>query len=116
MEPQELSCPTAWVKSSGPGIKPVFPALAGGFLSIAPPGKSHLFLFLKRRYLDKQFIEINLRFRNCRFNQLWFENIQEKEKILESSKKQNLNLHAGNCLHSIYIVFTTIHIAIYVLL
>ena len=25
----------------GPGVKPVFPALAGGFLSIAPPGWSN---------------------------------------------------------------------------
>ena len=28
------------VGSSGPGIEPVFPALVGGFLSIAPSGKS----------------------------------------------------------------------------
>ena len=26
---------------SGPGIKPVFPALAGGFLTTVPPGKPH---------------------------------------------------------------------------
>ena len=95
----------------------MFPALAGRFLSIAPPGKSHLFLFLKQLYWDKHFIELKLRFQNCRFNQLWIENIQEKENIPESSKKQNLNLlHAGNYLHIIYIVFTTIHIAIYILL
>ena len=25
----------------GPGLEPVFPALAGGFLTTAPPGKSH---------------------------------------------------------------------------
>ena len=29
----------------GPGIKPVSSALAGGFLSIVPPGKSYNFLF-----------------------------------------------------------------------
>ena len=41
---------------------------------------------------------------NHRFDQLQVENIQG-EKILESSKKQNLNLpHSDNCLHSIYIV------------
>ena len=28
----------------GPGLKPVSPALAGGFLTTAPPGKSHSFL------------------------------------------------------------------------
>ena len=79
--------------------------------------ESHLFLFLKQLYWDKQFIELKLRFQNCRFNQLLIENIQEKENIPESSKKQNLNLlHAGNYLHSIYIVFTTIHTTIYILL
>ena len=31
----------------GPGVEPVSPALAGGFLTTAPPGKSHLcILFL----------------------------------------------------------------------
>ena len=29
----------------GPGLKPVFPALAGGFLTTAPPGKSDPFTF-----------------------------------------------------------------------
>ena len=28
----------------GPGIKPVFPALAGGFSTTAPPGKSLVFV------------------------------------------------------------------------
>ena len=28
----------------GPGLEPVSPALAGGFLTTAPPGKSLLFL------------------------------------------------------------------------
>ena len=46
----------------------------------------------------------------CGFNQPQIENI--KKKIQESSKKQNLNLPCtGNYLHSIYIVFITIHIA-----
>ena len=30
----------------GPGITPVSPALAGGFLTIAPPGKSIIFLLI----------------------------------------------------------------------
>ena len=30
----------------GPGLEPVSPALAGGFLTTAPPGKSQAFLFL----------------------------------------------------------------------
>ena len=29
----------------GPGLKPVSPALAGGFLITVPPGKSHIFCF-----------------------------------------------------------------------
>ena len=36
-----LGCPEA----RGPGIEPASPALAGGFLSTEPPGKSHPFLF-----------------------------------------------------------------------
>ena len=44
------------------------------------------------------------------FNQQQIKNI--RKKISGSSKKQNFNLpHAGNYLHSIYIVFTTIYIA-----
>ena len=30
----------------GPGLEPVFPALAGGFLTTVPPGKSLLHPFL----------------------------------------------------------------------
>ena len=29
----------------GPGLKPVSPALAGGFLTTAPPGKPDMFFF-----------------------------------------------------------------------
>ena len=29
----------------GPGLKPVSPALAGGFLTTAPPGKPHVAVF-----------------------------------------------------------------------
>ena len=29
----------------GPGLEPVFPALAGGLLTTAPPGKSHMTIF-----------------------------------------------------------------------
>ena len=39
--PQELSCPEA----CGPGIKPMSPALAGGFLSTLPLGKSFFYIF-----------------------------------------------------------------------
>ena len=31
----------------GPGMEPVFPALAGGFLTAGPPGKSQNVTFLK---------------------------------------------------------------------
>ena len=45
----------------------------------------------------------------CRLNQPQIKNIQENNS--RKFKKQNLNLpHAGNCLHSISIVFTTIYI------
>ena len=47
---------------------------------------------------------------SCGFNQLWIGNIGGK-KISESFKKQNLICHAGNYLHSSYIVFKTIYIA-----
>ena len=30
----------------GPGLEPVSPALAGGFLTTAPPGKPPYFLFI----------------------------------------------------------------------
>ena len=30
----------------GPGLEPVSPALAGGFLTTVPPGKSHEYYFL----------------------------------------------------------------------
>ena len=34
----------------GPGLEPVFPALAGGFLTTAPPGKPQIIVFI----VDKQ--------------------------------------------------------------
>ena len=43
----------------GPGLKPVSPGLAGGFLTIASPGKSQnvsLFYFLKFIYLINLFL------------------------------------------------------------
>ena len=39
----------------GPGLEPVSPALAGGFLTTVPPGKS-LFLFLYKIFLFYFFI------------------------------------------------------------
>ena len=36
-----LSSPVACENLPGPGIKPVFPALAGRFLSTVSPGKSY---------------------------------------------------------------------------
>ena len=35
----------------GPGIEPVSPALAGGFLTTAPPGKSLVILFFFQEIL-----------------------------------------------------------------
>ena len=41
---QGLSCSVACgIFLPGPGIKPMSPALAGGFLSIVQPGKSDVF-------------------------------------------------------------------------
>ena len=37
----------------GPGMELVFPALAGGFLSTAPPGKSSLLQFMKQEGSSK---------------------------------------------------------------
>ena len=43
---------TLWqVESSGPGIKSVYPALAGRFLSIAPPEKSWKSVFTFKFHL-----------------------------------------------------------------
>ena len=39
-----LSCSAACEIFPGPGLEPVSPALAGGFLITVPPGKSSLFL------------------------------------------------------------------------
>ena len=41
----------------GPGLEPVSPALTGGFLTTAPPGKPHIFLFLTLRYSSKNLQE-----------------------------------------------------------
>ena len=52
----------------GPGIKPMSSALAGGFLSIVPPGKSYNFLFFfffedqKPIFLIIQYVSIILHF------------------------------------------------------
>ena len=35
----------------GPGLEPVFPALAGGFLTTVPPGKPVLEHFLNAYYM-----------------------------------------------------------------
>ena len=37
--------PLLHVGLHGPGVEPVFPALAGGFLPTVPPGKSYLAFF-----------------------------------------------------------------------
>ena len=39
----------------GPGLKPLSPALTGGFLTTAPPGKSHNSVVLYTRVLHKTF-------------------------------------------------------------
>ena len=44
-----LSCSAACGNLPGPGLKPVSRALAGGFLTTAPPGNSLLLHFLSLR-------------------------------------------------------------------
>ena len=39
----------------GPGLEPVSPVLAGGFLTTAPPGKPHLFRSLQNSLNGKNF-------------------------------------------------------------
>ena len=41
-----LSCCTYTWTLTGPGVEPMSPALAGGFLSTAPPGKSKMLLII----------------------------------------------------------------------
>ena len=41
----------------GPGIEPVSPALAGGFLTTAPPGMSHFPTFLETRLFYQYILE-----------------------------------------------------------
>ena len=38
----------------GPGIEPVSPALAGGFLTMAPPGKSSTRVFVMRKLFRRR--------------------------------------------------------------
>ena len=38
----------------GPGIEPVSPALAGGFLTTVPPGKSSIILILPRKKRERE--------------------------------------------------------------
>ena len=45
------SCPVACgILVPGPEIKPIFPELAGRFLTTGPPGKSHNFFFVIQLY------------------------------------------------------------------
>ena len=40
----------------GPGLQPVFPASAGGFLTTAPPGKPHVYILFHILFLINLFI------------------------------------------------------------
>ena len=45
----------------GPGLEPMSPALAGGFLTTAPPGKPQFFtFFVQVIFVTKQFFEFFL--------------------------------------------------------
>ena len=41
----------------GPGLEPVCPALAGGFLTTVPPEKPHIFKTMHMYYFDKNKIK-----------------------------------------------------------
>ena len=66
-----LSCSTAMWDLPGPGLEPVSPALAGGFPTTAPPGKSLEGYFLKTISLvlqlnsDYFLFLFSLRFKFC---------------------------------------------------
>ena len=46
-----LSCSVMW-DLPGPGLEPVFPALAGGFLTTVPPGKPQCHVFFIHSSVD----------------------------------------------------------------
>ena len=57
-----LCCSMAMWDLPGPGLKPVSPALAGGFLTTVPPGKSHKY-FLKREFYEVKQWKEGLRYK-----------------------------------------------------
>ena len=76
----------------GPGIEPVSPALAGGFLTTRPPGKSRVLLFTSRF----NFITWILALAALSLNH-WFQfgilNTQPNEKLIDSQ----WNLKYSHC-------------------
>ena len=45
----------------GPWLEPVSPALPGGFLTIAPPGKSHEELYFNKHVGSGSYVQASLR-------------------------------------------------------
>ena len=43
----------------GPGVEPVFPALADRFLTTVPPGKSNKYYFLKKENIQILYSELD---------------------------------------------------------
>ena len=71
----------------GPGLEPVFPALAGGFLTTAPPGKPELWIFEKTIEKTKLTLKTNL----CLILRvlpalLHFRNLENVEQYKEENK------------------------------
>ena len=70
-----LSCSGMW-DLPGPGLEPVSPALAGGFLTTAPPGNSMAFIFklhalFQSLYKDLLTLALKISFRTV-FSQAWY--------------------------------------------
>ena len=65
------------VESSQPGIKPMFPALAGGFLTTGSPGKSQNILYHVKN--------------------TWYSNISVHKVLLESRHAHHLMYHLRQC-------------------
>ena len=73
------------VNLPGPGLEPVFPALAGGFLSTIPPGKSYTFLFIFPSIMVTQRLKGLPAMWEAQVRSLCWEDPLEKEMTTHSS-------------------------------
>ena len=64
----------------GPGLEPMFPALAGGFLTTAPPGKPCSKVF-------KGIIPLNLQNGAAKYNSYWHYRCHRQDELLFADKE-----------------------------